>query len=140
MSRASRALVLVLAALSSAGCGDSGGDADAAAPFDLGIPDVGAPLDGPPLLRGAFSVVGCSTLDTSTGQPRCSGRAPLTLTFVPLGSGVDTFVWTFMGGDPAMSRAVSPSVTFGTPGSYAVTLAAGGTAGTTTASGVVVVS
>src|SRR4051812_19443083 len=107
---------LLLLPLLLAGCGDGGGDADAAAPFDLGIPDSGVPLDGPALLRGAFTVVGCSTLDTSTGQPRCSGRAPLALTFVPLGSGVDTFLWTFSGGDPATSKEVSPVVTFGTPG------------------------
>ena len=87
-------------ALLFAGCGDGGGNVDAGAPFDLGIPDIGALIDGLPLLRGAFTIIGCSTLDTSTGQPRCSGRAPLTLTFVPLGSGVDTFVWTFTGGDP----------------------------------------
>src|SRR4051812_47751237 len=96
-SRASPGPAVVLLLLF-AGCGDGGGDADAAAPFDLGIPDVGAPLDGPAPLRGAFTVAGCSTLDTSAGQPRCSGRAPLKLTFVPLGSGVDTFVWTFTGG------------------------------------------
>jgi PKD repeat protein len=139
MSRASLGHA-ILPLLLFAGCGDGGGDADAAAPFDLGIPDVGALLDGPPRLRGAFTVVGCSTLDTSTGQPRCSGRAPLGLTFVPLGSGVDTFVWTFSGGDPGTSKEVSPVVSFGTPGTYSVTLAAGGTAGTTTATGTVVVS
>ncbi|MDB4965881.1 MAG: domain containing protein [Myxococcales bacterium] len=132
--------VVVLLLLSCAGCGDDRGNADAAAPLDLGIPDVGAALDGPPLLRGVFTISGCSTLDTSTGQPRCSGRAPLSLTFVPLGSGVDTFVWTFAGGDPATSKTVSPVVTFGTPGTYPVMLAAGGSAGTTTANGVVVVS
>src|SRR5437763_173969 len=98
----------VLLLLLLAGCGDGRGDADAAAPFDFGIPDVGLALDGPAALRGAFTVAGCSTLDTSTGQPRCSGRAPLTLTFVPLGSGVDTFVWSFMGGAPSMTSLVSP--------------------------------
>jgi PKD repeat protein len=132
-----RACVLLLLL---AGCGGDGGNVDAGEPLDLGIPDAGAVLDGPPLLRGAFTMSGCSTLDSSSGQPKCSGRAPLTLTFVPLGSGVDTFVWTFMGGDPATSKAITPSVTFGTPGVYAVTLAAGGPAGTTTATGTVVVS
>src|SRR5262249_44866770 len=38
------------------------------------------------------------------------------------------------------SKAISPSVTYGTPGTYAVTLAAGGPAGTTTATGTVIVS
>jgi PKD repeat protein len=129
-----------IVALLLAGCGEGGGNVDASAPYDLGIPDVGQPLEGPLPLRGTFTVVGCSTLDTSTGQPRCSGRAPLTLTFVPLGSGVDTFVWTLPGAVPAMSRETSPEVVYGTPGTFSVTLAAGGVAGTTTATGVVVVS
>lgn len=123
-----------------AGCGDGHGNIDASAPFDLGVPDIGARLDGAPQLRGAFTVIGCSTLDTSSGQPRCSGRAPLTLTFVPLGSGVDTFVWSFAGGAPMTSKAISPSVSYTAPGSYAVMLAAGGAGGTTTAVGTVVVS
>jgi PKD repeat protein len=123
-----------------AGCGEGGGGPDSAAPVDLGIPDVGGPGDGSPPLRGAFTVIGCSTLDTSTGQPRCSGRSPLSLTFVPLGSGVDTFVWTFAGGTPASSKATEPVVTFAAPGTYTVTLAAGGRGGTTTATGTVAVS
>ena len=136
MTRAALMALVVVAA----GCGDGNGNVDAGAPIDLGIPDVGALADGVPALRGAFTVSGCSTLDTSTGQPRCSGRAPLTLTFVPLGSGVDTFLWTLPGAAPSTSKEVTPSVTYGTPGVYAVTLAAGGAAGTTTAMGTVVVS
>ena len=132
-----RAWVLALVL---AGCGDGNGGMDAGASMDLGVPDLGPASDGPPALRGAFTISGCSTLDTSTGQPKCSGRAPLTLTLVPLGSGVDTFLWTLPGGDPATSKAITPSVTYGTPGVYAVTLAAGGSAGTTTANGTVVVS
>lgn len=123
-----------------AGCGDGGGNIDQAVPTDLGIGDLPAPLDGPLSLRGAFTVVGCATLDTSTGQPRCSGRAPLALTFVPLGAGVSTFVWTFPGADPAMSKAITPAVSYGTPGVYPVMLAAGGAAGTTTATGTVAVT
>lgn len=122
------------------GCGDGNGNVDAGAPFDLGIPDIGALGDGIPALRGAFTMSGCSTLDTTTGAPKCSGRAPLTLTLVPLGSGVDTFLWTLPGGDPTTSKAIAPSVSYGTPGVYTVTLAAGGAAGTTTATGTVVVS
>jgi PKD repeat protein len=132
-----RALVL---ALLIAGCSDQGGMIDASAPSDLGIGDLGWLSDGPELLRGAFTITGCATLDTSTGEPRCSGRAPLALTFVPLGSGVSAFVWTFPGGTPSASKAIAPAVNFATPGTYAVMLAAGGTAGTTTASGTVVVS
>jgi PKD repeat protein len=130
----------LLVALLIAGCGDGGENIDAGVPSDLGIGDFGAIADGPRLLRGTFTVAGCATLDTSTGEPRCSGRAPLTLTFVPIGSSVTAFVWTFAGGSPATSKAVAPTVTFATAGTYVVTLAAGGSAGTTTATGKVVVS
>src|ERR1700744_4082583 len=92
------------------GCGDGNGNVDAGAPFDLGIPDIGALGDGIPALRGALTMSGWPTLDTTTGAPKCSGRAPLTLTLVPLGSGVDAFLWTLPGGDPTTSKAIAPSV------------------------------
>src|ERR1700760_2298209 len=108
-----RALLLALLIV---GCGDGGEMPDAGTSSDMNVGDVGVAFDGPGPLRATFSVVGCDTLDTSTGEARWSGRAPLSLTFVPLGSGVSTFVWTFMGGTPATSRLQSPSVQFATPG------------------------
>ena len=123
-----------------AGCGSGGETSDAGQSSDMNIGDVGAAFDGPGPLRATFTVVGCATLDTSTGEPRCSGRAPLALTFVPLGAGLSAYVWTFMGATLATSKQMSPSVTFATPGTYTVTLAAGGAAGATTAMGTVVVS
>jgi PKD repeat protein len=130
----------ILLALLIAGCGDGGGSPDADTSSDMNIGDVGAAFDGPGPLRATFTVVGCDTLDTSTGEPRCSGRAPLQLTFVPLGAGLTAFVWTFTGGAPATSKLMSPVATFATPGTYTVTLAAGGTAGATAATGTIVVS
>jgi PKD repeat protein len=132
-----RALLL---ALLLAGCGGSSGDHDASVPSDFGIGDLGLIGDGPRPLRGTFTVAGCATLDTSTGEPHCSGRAPLTLTFVPIGSSVTMFSWTFMGGAPSTSKAGAPTVTFATAGTYTVTLTAGGSGGTTTTTGTVVVS
>jgi PKD repeat protein len=131
------ALVLMLVI---AGCGDDGGGRDASAPFDLGIPDVGLGGDMPGQLRGAFTIIGCGRLDAPSGEPRCLGQAPLTLKFVPLGSGVDTFVWTFNGGMPASSKVTAPTVAWTAPGTYGVTLAAGGAAGQTTSSGTVIVT
>jgi PKD repeat protein len=131
---------LCLMSLVIAGCGGGGASSDTDASADMNIGDLGATFDGPGPLRATFTVVGCATLDTSTGEPRCSGRAPLTLTFVPLGAGLSAYAWTFMGGTPATAKQMSPTATFATPGTYTVTLAAGGTAGTTTATGMIVVS
>jgi PKD repeat protein len=133
------ALVVTLAAL--AGCGDDTGEADGAVtPMDAKLDDLGVLPDGGGPLRGGFTILGCATLDVTAGSPHCTGPAPLTLTFVPLISGVNTFLWTFTGGDPPSSRAINPSAYFARPGNYAVTLAAGGSAGTTTASGTVTVT
>lgn len=133
-----RALILLIAL---AGCGDDGGHPDAAAPTDLGIGDLGALGDGPGSLRGAFTAIGCAKLDTTaTGELRCTGPAPLTVTFVPSGSGVNAFVWTFTMGMPSNSKATTPSVTWSAPGTYDVTLAAGGVAGQTTAMGSIIVT
>jgi PKD repeat protein len=135
MMRALVPLAVLLAA-----CGNDTIGVDLAAPSEMGMPDLGAPFDMPAPLRGAFTIIGCATLDVSGGEPRCSGRAPLALTFVPLGSGVDSYLWTFAGGSPASTREVSPTVTFAQPGTYAISFAAGGAAGTTTASGTVIVT
>lgn len=134
-----RCALVVLVAL--AGCGDDGGHLDLGVTTDMGIGELGAVSDGPGSLRGAFSAIGCATLDTDAdGNLRCAGRAPLTVTFVPSGAGVDAFVWTFTMGTPASSKATTPTVTWTQPGVYSVMLAAGGTAGQTTATGSVIVT
>jgi PKD repeat protein len=129
-----------LTLLAQVGCIEPLSSVDGAVPEDGGASDLGANVDGGGRLGGAFTVIGCATLDSSTGSPRCSGSAPLELTFVPLGAGVDTFVWSFPGGDPSSSKALSPVVRYAHPGGYQVMLAAGGSAGTITASGTVLVA
>ncbi len=129
----------LLAALLLTGCTDDLPTVDGSMPpADGGQDDLGV-RDGGGALAGAFTIAGCATLDQTTDVPRCTGAAPLELTFVPLVAGVDTFVWTFTGGDPPASKAITPSVLFAKPGSYSVGLAAGGSGGTITASASVVV-
>jgi PKD repeat protein len=124
-----------------AGCGDDTVDLDGAVPQpDANGDDFGLNSDGGAGLRSVFTMVGCAKLDTSGDTPVCDGSAPLRLTFVPLTTGVTMFLWTFNGGDPMTSKAITPSVLFARPGKYTVTLAAGGSAGTTQASGTVVVT
>ena len=115
-------------ALLLAGCGDGNGDVDAGAPVDLGIPDIGALTDGVPALRGAFTITGCSTLDTSTGHAEVqrARAADVDVRAARLGRRhlrVDPDAAAM----PSTSKAIAPSVTYGTPGVYPVTLAAGGT-------------
>ena len=52
-----------------------------------------------------------------------------------------TYAWTFAGGDPGMSTAASPTVTYDTPGTYDVTLVVTNAAGsvTTTEEGLITV-
>ncbi|HZS39939.1 MAG TPA: hypothetical protein VFF06_24065 [Polyangia bacterium] len=132
-------LCALAAAAAIAGCADAPVAGDAAVPLD-GSVELGPEPDGGPPLGAGFTVSGCAMLTYPSGKPRCAGSAPLTVTFVPLGSGVSTFLWAFMGGTPATSTAVAPQVTFARPGTFAVTLAAGGTGGTTAATGIVVVT
>jgi PKD repeat protein len=133
------ALAVTLSAAASCESGtatfDGMGFADFAAPSDLG-----APFDGAGPVHGAFSMSGCAQFVDGPTGPECRGPAPLEVTFVPLLEGVTSALWTFAGGDPATSRALNPVVRFARPGTYAVTLAAGGPGGTTTASGTVVVT
>lgn len=126
--------------LGCAACPDGGDSVDAAV-GDLGAADQSVALDlaydGGGLTTAAFSIVGCDSFSVSEVGPLCIGRPPLTVTFVSLLSGVDTVVWTFASGDPATSMALSPTVTFSAPGSYAVKLAVSGPGGTSVYSGTV---
>jgi PKD repeat protein len=124
-----------------ASCGDDAIVVDAAAPGADGgsIGDAGGFVDGA-LLASAFTATGCASLDVTGGQTRCTGGAPLVVTFVPVGSGATTFQWTFASGEPSTSTEATPTVTFRWPGTYAVTLIASGAAGSTSASGTVVVT
>jgi PKD repeat protein len=136
-----RALYVVAALVTAAACGNNAVTLDGMGVLDLSAAsDLGAPPDGGGPVHGAFSMAGCAQfVDAPTG-PECRGPAPLEITFVPLLEGVTSALWTFAGGDPATSRAINPVVRFARPGTYVVTLAAGGPGGTATASGSVVVT
>ena len=126
-----RGLALWLA-ISAVACSTSE-SIDASVPPDGGPSELGATPDGGGALTSAFTIIGCSTLDTSTEVPKCSGPPPLELTFVPITAGVDTFLWTFTGGEPGTSQAITPTVRWIKAGVYAVQLAAGGPGGTISA-------
>src|SRR5438874_13733345 len=115
MRRPVLAALVALASLQ--GCSDAPIGGDAAVPTD-GSVELGPEPDGGPPLGAGFTVSGCATLTYPDGHPRCTGAAPLTVTFVPLGSGVTTFLWAFQGGTPATSTAIAPQVTFPRPGTF----------------------
>jgi hypothetical protein len=73
----------------------------------------------PTVLAVDFTVIGCPKFDASV--PQCRGPAPLTLTFVPITSGVVTrFLWDF--GDRSNSYESLPTHTYTLPDSYTVSL------------------
>jgi hypothetical protein len=125
---------LILAVALCASCADDFASVDGAVPGDGGGADLSV-ADGGGALAGAFTIVGCTTLDQSMVVPQCTANAPATLTFVPLAAGVTDFVWSFPGGTPSSSKAITPQVTYAQPGMFVVTLAAGGPAGTTVSNG-----
>jgi len=76
-----------------------------------------------------IAVTGCATFDEATVA--CSGVAPLTVTFSPVGSPVLTsFLWSFGDGSPTSSD-LAPTHTYTLPGSYDVKVTGNGTMGTT---------
>jgi hypothetical protein len=99
-------------------------------------PDAGPPLrliDAAPRIADAttiplavdFTVSNCPLFETG---PRCTGSAPLTLEFVPLGTAsVTKYLWEF--GDGVRSSDRTPTHTYAFPGTYDVSLAGGGVAG-----------
>ncbi len=127
-------------ALVATGCVEDLTPVDGSAPGqDMGVPgDLGAYGDGGGPAFGAFTVIGCESLDVSGSTLRCSGGVPLRLQFVPLLDNATTLVWTFEGGDPASSKDSSPTVLWSQPGSYSVQLAAAGTTGTSIALGAII--
>jgi len=83
---------------------------------DAGISDAGGDLFAPLTLD--ISVTGCPSFDVA--QVVCSGPAPLTAAFAPVGSpALTTFLWTFGDGTPSSSER-APSHTYALPGKYDV--------------------
>lgn len=69
-------------------------------------------VEGPPQL--------CVALFNTSNQNVCTGT---TVTYTDISyHGVTSRTWTFEGGNPTTSTAVSPTVTYSQPGTYAVTL------------------
>jgi len=67
-----------------------------------------------------ISVTGCPSFDVVNVV--CSGSAPLTVSFAPVGSpALTTFLWTFGDGTPSSSER-APSHTYALPGKYDVSV------------------
>jgi PKD repeat protein len=92
-------------------------------PFvDAGSNDDGGGDAPPPPLTLDISVTGCAAFDVAAVV--CSGPAPLTVSFAPVGSpAFTTFRWTFGDGTPSSTeRAPSHTYAVPTPGGYDVTV------------------
>jgi PKD repeat protein len=128
-------LVLVLAS-----CRGGGTPAPPDAAVSRRPVDAGVPVDAVTTpLAIDFTVSGCPKFEAA---PRCTGRAPLTLEFVPLGTAsVTNFLWDFGDGTPKSSARVAAH-TYAFPGTYDVRLVGGGVAGSAprTRAGFVVVT
>jgi PKD repeat protein len=83
---------------------------------DGGISDAEGDLFAPLTLD--IAVTGCPSFDVVNVV--CSGSAPLTVSFAPVGSpALTTFLWTFGDGTPSSSER-APSHTYALPGKYDV--------------------
>jgi PKD repeat protein len=72
-----------------------------------------------------IAVTGCGSFDVASGVESCSGPAPFTVRFSPVGApGLTTFVWDFGDGTP-QSSDVAPVHTYTLPGRYSVSVKAG---------------
>ena len=90
------------------------------------LADAGGDALGPLTLD--ISVTGCATFDVTSVV--CSGPAPLTVSFAPVGSStLTTFLWMFGDGTPSSSER-APSHTYTLPKSYDVNVTGAGTVGT----------
>jgi PKD repeat protein len=95
-------------------------------PADSGLDD-GSVADAPIPLTLDISVTGCGFAVTAV---QCSGPAPLTVTFAPVGSpAFTTFLWEFFDGSPS-STDRTPTHTYALPGVYDVKVTGAGTVGT----------
>jgi PKD repeat protein len=97
-----------------AGCHVSGSGLGMDAGRDGGVPDASTPL------TIDIAVTGCASYDAASIA--CSGHAPLTLAFAPVGSpALTTYLWRFGDGSaPVADRA--PSHTYALPGRYDVSV------------------
>lgn len=85
-----------------------------------------APDVRPAVLAIDFTARGCAAPEPNA--PRCAGRAPVVVQFIPIGTAeVTRYLWHF--GDGSMSSERTPSHTYALPGEYNVTLVAAGSQG-----------
>ncbi|MEO6954944.1 MAG: hypothetical protein ABI321_24305 [Polyangia bacterium] len=133
-----RTLLLTLVFLAATSCSSGFAEFDASVQRDAGIPDEGTLLDGGIPVAAIFTITGCDSLTFDVeARPSCIAGPHRALMFVPLGPGVQAFVWTLPGGDPATSALPSPTVSWSAVGTYAVMLATGGSGGSALSSGTV---
>ncbi|MEA2699974.1 MAG: hypothetical protein QOI66_4245 [Myxococcales bacterium] len=126
-SRTPLLLIVMLWGVAVVGCRDRPGQGNADGSRD-GVPfDVNASGDAITPLSLDFTATGCASFDLGTS--RCSGPAPLTVTFSPIGSpSVTQFLWDF-GDRTAMSSDRAPMHSYTLPGSFTVTLVGAGPSG-----------
>jgi PKD repeat protein len=130
--------IALIAAL--CGCGGSTSLDGSVMTPELGSSEFAVPGDGGLPISAQFTMTGCAKLDGPLDAPRCTGPAPLEVTFVPLGEGVTTLAWSFPCGDMGMCGLQTPTVRLDTPGKYSVTLSVAGIGGTATSMGTIVVT
>ncbi len=88
----------------------------------------GGPPDALVALALDIAVTGCAAFDLEAVT--CTGLAPLSLSFSPIGSAdLDSFLWTFGDGSPASTER-APSHTYTLPGRYDVGVTGAGSVGT----------
>jgi PKD repeat protein len=119
-----RILVITLAALACSKGGLPARDAGIESP----LPDTAVPSnDVPVALSVDFSVENCPAFDAQALT--CTGKAPLTVRFVPLATTTVTqYFWNFGDASPFDSQ-LAPSHVYTTPGSYSVEVVASGVGG-----------
>ena len=72
-----------------------------------------------------IAVTGCASFQVASGVESCSGPAPFTVRFSPVGApDLTTFVWDFGDGSPESSEE-APAHTYTLPGPYDVSVKAG---------------
>jgi hypothetical protein len=83
-------------------------------------PSMDATEEGPVVAPSIdFTVIGCPSFDGTI--PRCTGQAPLTVSFAPITTGnITRLLWDF--GDQTTSSETLPTHSYTLPGSYDVTL------------------
>jgi len=133
-----RSRLLALCVVAAAACGDDYRDFDASVPHDAGVDDEGVPGEGGVPIRALFTIAGCDQLEFDMdARPKCTAPRQRPLTFVPLGVGVSTVVWTFASGSPPSSTLLTPEASWTQLGAYSVSLAAAGGGGTALGNGTV---